>query len=650
MILQPAKKKRMPEDDSFVGIRVGVLVLLAFVVFGILIFRLWYMQILTGDDYVASATGNRTRTVMVEAPRGVIYDRNGEPLVENRGGLSVGLLPMDMYDPNDQAAEFQAEIASLGKVLGMSTGDVLQGYKTAKKDPYMTRVLQEDVAEDTVVVYLEEHAEEFPGVIVEKTYLREYPNRALAAHLLGYVGEIDQKDLDEQAFVELKAGAHVGKNGVERQYDSYLRGTDGWKTVEVNAAGQPIDFITDVAAQPGNNLVLTIDKKLQQATEEALQEGIELAHAGDFGNAAGGAAVAIDPRTGEILAMASYPDFDPSVWVGGINQTDQDELYSEQANFPLFNRALNGLYPAGSTFKPFVAAVALNAGVITNDTTFDCYGKFKLLQQTWKCWTTKGHGNNINVLQALEQSCDIFFYNVGYKLYQEPHAPMQAGLREFGFGAKTGIDLPYETDGSRVPDKDWKRETGKTAEDKLWKPGDEINLAIGQGDLLVTPLQLAVACSAIANAAEPDEKDTGGTVWVPHVGLKITDSAGGVIHEFSKELNTSLEIDDDVLRTVRSGMRMVVDDSTGTANDAFYGFPISVAGKTGTAEKKPDDDYALFMGYAPADGNSIPEIVVIAVIEQGGHGSSVAAPVVRRIMEAYYKVPPGGKLPIDPTE
>jgi penicillin-binding protein 2 len=649
MILQPAKKKRMPEDDSFIGIRVGVLLLFAFLVFGILIFRLWYLQILSGDNYVESATGNRTRTIMVEAPRGVIYDRNGEVLVDNRGGLSVGLLPMDMYDPDDDAAGFQKEISSLAGVLGISVGDVLEAYKAAQRDPYMTYVLQQDVAENTVVANLKERSGEFPGVIVEKTYLRQYPYRALAAHLLGYVGEISEKDLDEEDFVDLKAGAHVGIDGVERTYDSYLRGTDGWKTVEVNAAGQPMEFVTDVAAQAGNNLVLTIDKDLQEAAEQAIVEGVQRAHAGGFTNADAGTVVAMDPRTGEILAMASYPDYDPTVWVGGIDSTTYEELLADEANRPLFNRAINGLYPAGSTFKPFVASVALDAGVITKGTTFDCYGKFKLLQQTWKCWAPEGHGSNINVLQALQQSCDIFFYNVGYRLYQEPRAPMQNGLRQFGFGTQTGIDLPGETNGSRVPDKTWKSKTGKTAEEKLWKPGDEINLAIGQGDLLVTPLQLAVACSAVANASMAGT-DISRTVWVPHLALQITDSSGAVIHQFENEAQRRLDISEEVLRTVRQGMRLVVDDPTGTANDAFYGFPVSVAGKTGTSEKKPDDDYALFIAYAPADGNGDPQIVVVAVIEQGGHGSSVAAPVVRRVMEAFFHYEPGGTLPINPTE
>ena len=627
MILEPAKRRRPPEDDSFVGIRVGVLLLAAFLLFGVLGFRLWYMQILSGDQYVASATTNRTRTVMEEAPRGVIYDRNGTVLVENRGGLSVGLLAMDMPDPEKKAFEFGNEISSLAQLLGMSKGDVLKGYQAAARDPYITYVLQEDVPENTVVAYLKEHSADFPGVIVQTAFLREYPNRALASHVLGYVGEIRANDIDQQAFLSLKAGAHVGLDGVERQYDSYLRGTDGWKTVEVDAAGNPKRIVDDYPAVPGNNLFLTIDSNLQKVAQEALVEGIQRAHASGFVNAAGGAVVAMNPQNGEILAMASYPDYDPSVWVGGISNTDFQELNNDP-NAPLFNRALNGLYPAGSTFKPFVASVALNTGVITVDQTFDCTGKFSLKGQTWK--DSGGAHGNVNVVQAIEQSCDVFFYNVGYLMWQQQSAPLQNGLRSFGFGLKdgTGVDLPGETDKTRVPDRTWKRLTGQTAEEQAWKPGDEINLAIGQGDLLVTPLQLAVACSAIAN---------NGTVWVPHVGLQITDASGRVIRPFQSEVRNNLEISSTILKAVRRGMRLVTSDPNGTAYEAFQDFPVSVGGKTGTAQVNPRDDYALFMGYAPADGTTDPQIVVVAIIEQGGHGSSVAAPVVRRVMQAYFK-------------
>lgn len=646
MILEPVRKKKPIEDDSFVGIRVGVLLLFALVLFGVLGFRLWYLQILSGDEYAGSATVNRIRTITVEAPRGVIYDRNGEKLVENRGGLSIGILPMYMYDPEKEAAEFYGEVSRLAELLEMPLSDLLDKYEEAKRDPYMTYVVAEDVSEEKVVAYLKEHSHEFPGVEVEKTYLREYPFKALAAHVLGYVGEISKSDLEREEFAGLTAGAHVGKDGVERQYDSYLRGTDGWKKVEVNAAGQPVEFIEDVPAEAGFNLVLTLDAKLQKAAEEAIVEGVQRAHQDGFVNAAGGAVVAMDPLSGEILAMASYPDYDPSIWAGGIATERYAELTAEEANHPLFNRAVNGLYPAGSTFKPFVAAVALDAGIVNWDTIIHCGGKFTAAGQTWRDWTTDGHGD-LNLVAAIAQSCDVYFYNLGYLLYQQTSPVLQEGLRRFGFGSQTGVDLPGETEGSRVPDKTWKRQAGQTAEEQKWKPGDEINLAIGQGDLLVTPLQLAVALSALVNG---QGENGDGVVWVPRLALQITNSTGAVVHQFESEKAGELGMGADILNKVRRGMRLVTSDPSGTAYDAFRDFPVAVGGKTGTAEKAPDDDYALFMGYAPADGQSDPEIVVVAVIEQGGHGSSVAAPVVRRVMEAYFGYEPSGSEIVPVTE
>jgi penicillin-binding protein 2 len=631
MILERVKKRRQPEDDSFLGIRIGVLLLIAFVLFGVLTFRLWFLQILSGDAYVIEATNNRVREVVVEAPRGVIYDRNGEIMVENRAGLTIGLLPMDMIDPEDDPEGFQLEIAKLSVLLAISEEDLLKAYEKAKKDPYLTYTVQEDVAENPVVTYLKEHTLEFPGVEVEKSFLRQYPFKSLATHLLGYVGEVDANDLDQQLFQGLLGGAHVGKNGVERTYDAQLRGTDGKRTVEVDAAGRPKRFLEDVAAKPGNNLVLTIDSELQEAAENAIVDGIQRAHEEGFTNAAGGAVVALDPNTGQILAFASYPDYDPSLWVGGMATEKYDELNDAAAHNPLFNRALNGLYPAGSTFKPFVAATALNAGIVTKETIFTCNGKFSVSGQTWKCWQTEGHGD-VNLIQAIEQSCDVYFYNLGNLFYNQPTSVLQNGVGLFGFGKQTGVDLPYETDGSRVPDKIWKAEYYENEIDKIWKPGDDINLAIGQGDLLVTPLQLAIALAALAND---------GTVYVPHFGLQIQDASGNVIHQFESEKRGELGMNSEILGTVRKGMRLVTEDPTGTAYNTFYDFPISVAGKTGTSEKKPEDDYALFMGYAPADGNTDPQIVVVAVIEQGGHGSSVAAPVVRRVMEAFFHTESG---------
>jgi penicillin-binding protein 2 len=641
------RARRPGEEDSFVGFRVGVLLVLGLVLFGVIAFRLWYLQILSGDQFVASSVTNREREVIIEAPRGNIYDRNGVPLVQNRAGLSVGFLAMDM--PTADTSEFYSEIYRLSEILDVAPAQLLADYDKAKSEPHKTYVVKEDVDENTVVAYLEENNEQFPGVVVEKAFLREYAHPFVgftAAHILGYVGEISDNDLSQPEFAELKGGTHVGKDGVERQYDSYLRGRDGWRIVEVDASGKPVKVLDENPADTGYNLYLTIDAKVQAAAEDALKEGIRRAHTPipglGFVNAAAGAVVALDPRNGEILAMASYPDYDPEKWVGGISTVDFAEYNSPEANRPLYNRAMNGLYPAGSTFKPFAALAAMDAGLLTWQETHDCWGRYKLpigtgssqTFQIWKCWVYPNGHKTINLYQAIEQSCDFYFYNVGKKTYEQPTPVLQNGVRKFGFGRSTGVDLPGETESSVVPDKVWAREHGTE-----WKTGDEINLVIGQGYLQTTPLQEAVALSALVN---------GGTVWVPHIGLEIKDSSNRSISTMQTEKRGELGIKQEFIDVVKQAMVLVCKARAGTAFAIWRNFSVDVGGKTGTSQVVGInlngtlvDDYALFMGYAPANTTTEPQIVVVAVIEQGGHGSSVAAPVVRRVMEAYFGLPKG---------
>ena len=637
MYLEPVRKQRPPADDPAVGLRLGLLALVAVLLFSVLGFRLWFLQILSGDQYVAMANNNRIRTVDVPAPRGVIYDRNMNVLVKNRGGLSVAILPMDF--PAEGQPQRAALIARLAQLLLIPEEDILLKLDKAKSDPYRVCVIREDVPEDTIVAYLKEHSLEFPGVRVEISYLRQYPRKAFATHILGYVGEISEDELGYEQFRALKAGAQVGKDGVEQVYDSYLRGTDGSREVEVDAAGQPKRVLDLVQPVPGNNLVLTIDNTIQAAAERAEVNGIELAHSAGFKNAAAGAVVAIDPMNGEILAMTSYPDYDPSLWVGGMAQATFAQLNSKEAHNPLFDRATKGQYPAGSTFKPFVAATALSEGLITPSTKFNCTGSYTVDGQVWKCWNTDGHGE-LNLVEALQQSCDVYFYNVGKRLYDQKQAVFQNGVRQFGFGTITGVDLPGEAPyPGRVPDDIWKREHYTSAVDKIYKSGDDINMAIGQGDLLVTPLQLAVGFAAIANADRNGKQ--GGQILVPQVAKQVTDAAGNVIHTFDSKTRSVVSMSPDGLAAIRKGLLLSTTEPLGTAYKAFKDFPIAVVGKTGTAQKAPDDDYALFMGYAPADN---PKILVVSIIEQGG-SSSIAALVARQVLEAYFRT--GTPLPTE---
>ncbi len=648
MFLEPIRKQRPPSDDVSLGVRLGILAAVVVLLFSALGFRLWFLQVLSGDRYVVLADNNRTRSVPVEAPRGVIYDRNGKALVKNRAGLSVGILPMDLRNK-------EQVVPRLAKVLGMPEDDIWKKLKKTEADPYVVAVIKEDVPEAPVVAYLKEHSLEFPGVRVEKVYLRSYPlaknAEVLAPHLLGYVGEISDAQLLQEPFRTLKAGDKVGKDGVELQYDGFLRGTDGSRTVEVDAFGRPKRILAENDPQPGKNLVLTVDGDVQAAAERAITQGIERARLSGFKEAAAGAVVALNPKTGEVLASASYPTYDPAQWVGGMSAKDFAALNSPESHNPLLDRVIMGRYPAGSTFKPFVAATALRQDLITPATVYDDPGTFRIGQQVWRCWKRDGHGE-MDLVQAITQSCDVYFYNLGKTFYEQTGPVLQDGVSQFGFGQATGIDLPGESVG-RVPDKAWKKRVGKTPADQAWRTGDDVNLAIGQGDLLVTPMQLAVAFSAVANAkpvtptagqaAQNDVMD----VLVPRLGKEITDAAGNVIHRFDTERRRQITMRADQLGAIRTGLLGVTSDPNGTAYYAFEGFPIPVAGKTGTAEKKPEKDYAWFMGYAPAND---PQILVVALLEQGGHGSSVAAPMVRQVMESYFHVPATSPIDVPVTE
>lgn len=639
MYLEPIRKQRAPGDDPSIGMRLGLLAVVAIILFSVLGFRLWYLQVLSGDRYIELADNNRLRTVTIEAPRGVIYDRNGVALVSNGAGLSVGILPMDLRNQGEV-------LPRLAQVLDMPLEEIERKVESGRRDPYLVTPIKEHVPETPVVDYLLEHKLEFPGVRVEKTYVRDYTWKDGAVHLLGYVGEISEKELHDERYRNRKPGAQIGKDGVEAVYDNFLRGVDGERTVEVDAAGRPKKELSAKPAIPGKNLVLTIDSTIQEAAERAIKEGMARAHEDGFTDAGAGAVVALNPKNGEILAMSSYPDYDLSKWVGGMSLKDYEYLRSKEARNPLFNRAVNGRYPAASTFKPFVALTALKSDVLSWDKTIFDRGSFRIGKQLWKCWDKDGHGE-VDLVRALRVSCDTYFYEIGKALHELEGPVFQEGVREFGFGRATGIDLPGEEKG-RVPDKDWKKEYGKTDEDKKWKPGDDVNLSIGQGDLLVTPLQLAVAFAAIAND-HTDEK-TGQVVldvMVPRLALEITDAANNSLQQFETERRSQLTVNAEDLDAVRRGLLGVTSKREGTAYAAFKGFPYPVVGKTGTAEKIPEDDYAWFMGYAPADN---PEIVVVALVEQGGHGSSVAAPVVRRVLEAYFKVEAGGPDEITVTE
>lgn len=597
-------------------LRLVVFGVITIIVFGVLLSRLWFLQVLSGQEYALLAENNRARLVSVEAPRGIIYDRAGRVLVDNRPSPAVTLVP--------EVAERRPQVVKdLAEALEMTPDEVLSAVREKRADPLKPRVIKEDVDEETLA-YIAEHQTDFPGVRIEVQARRNYPHGELGAHVLGYLGEISEEEMDSEAD-GYELGDLIGKAGVEKTYENVLRGDKGFRRIEVNAEGEPQKVLSVKEPRPGQNLRLNIDLEIQKAAQESLERAILATRKDGYRNAEAAAAVVLDPQNGEVLALASFPLYEPLSFVGGISETEWKMLNSKDASFPLYNRAISA-YPPGSTFKPLVAVAGVAEDIISPRTVFDCKGTWYGLGRRWpkSDWKRSGHGR-VNLREAIVESCDIYFYNLGHRFYKEPGEGLQSWSRKFGLGATTEVDLPTEARG-RVPTQAWKKEFNKERdpENVSWYPGDTVNLAIGQGDMLVTPLQLARAYGAIAN---------GGVLWQPRVAQARL-GGDNVVDEFLPQKQSELQVSKDLLKRLRGYMREVV--TSGTARGVFAGLPASVAGKTGTAEVQGKDDYAWFVGFAPVDE---PEYVAVVLVEQGGHGGSVAAPAVRGILSQIYDVP-----------
>jgi len=606
-----------PED---VRSRIVILTFIAIGVFAILVSRLWFLQVISGQKYMALAEGNYIRVIAVDAPRGLIYDRNGQVLVNNRPSIGIAVSPQ-IVDKNPEV------LNRLSKILGMSVEGIKEKLEEKKADPLKPRVIARDV-NDKTLAYIEEHKMELPGVDVVTESIRSYPHGALGAHVFGYLGEISEEEFSRLN----KSGGYtlgdiVGKTGIESVYERILKGEKGSQQLEVNAMGKPLSAIKGQDPVPGHNLILTIDLDIQKVAEEALQESIVRARkTKDGANADGAAAVVLDPRNGDVLAMASYPTYSPELFVGGISKDNWAELNKKESNYPLNNRSLMA-FPPGSTFKPVTLMGALAEDLTSTSDTFVCKGKWDGLGKQWGryCWDHSGHGN-LGLTRGMAESCDTVFYVIGHKFYKQTEEKLQYWARVFGFGSQTGIDLPVEFKG-RVPDKEWKFEWNKNNDEyQKWFPGDTVNIAIGQGDMLSTPLQVAAFYGAIAN---------GGTYYRPHLAKAMTSWNDNVKTEFKlkPEDKRSLPISKDIITFTQSTLEKVVVDGTGAA--AFAGFPERVAGKTGTSQVKGKNDFAWFVCYAPVEE---PRYVVAVMVEQGGHGGSTAAPVAREILAAAFGV------------
>jgi penicillin-binding protein 2 len=511
--------------------------------------------------------------------------------------------------------------------------------------------VKEEVGERRID-YLSERAREFPGVKLADTYLRSYPHGDLAAQMLGYVGEINAAQLNVLKSKGYHLGDVIGQAGVEREYDSYLRGTAGLDRLRVNRFGQPrSDLEPIVPPHSGNALRLTIDLKLQQAAEAALRYGIQAAHnSACYGcwAANGGAVVAIDPRDGSIRALASYPTYNPSLYVGSVHQGELDRAgltarTARTANFPILNRAIDAAYPPGSTFKPMTGLAAMEEHLVEPYSTLACTGSYTVARQKFMNWDPFVSAQ-MTMPTALAASCDTYFYQLGYRFYgQRATARLQRWASRFGFGLPTGVDLAPEQTGL-LPTPAWRKRTftKKTDPrewqiDSLWKPGDSIQLAIGQKDLLVTPMQMARFYAAIAN---------GGRLITPHVlmDVELPSSQGQPPKVLPSRPIPAAEptgIDAAALGVIQQGLYEATHSSLGTSTAIFGSFPVAIAGKTGTAEKviDPGDGYprlfdqSWWCGYGPSND---AQLVVCVVIENGGHGGTAAAPAAAKVFEQYF--------------
>jgi penicillin-binding protein 2 len=622
--------------------------MLALAVFAVLFLRLWALQVLSGDQYLQAARNNQLRSVRLHAPRGVIRDRKGRILVTNRPGVAIQIWPADLPDT---WPDRRAELRRLSRVLGIPVRRILEDINRRKGDP-LTPVTVKESARTDQIFFLAEHQAEFPGVEIRPTYLREYPFGRLAAQLLGHVSEISPEQLKARRGRGYRAGDKIGQAGVEAAYDAYLRGSPGEARMRVDSLGHPqSELIPSRQRRPGYTLRLTLDIELQRAAERALEHGIALAHEDGEWAADGGALVALDPRDGAILALASNPTFHPGVYVGRVEPRALRRLVNasaaKEANYPALNRALEGVYPPGSTFKPVTALAALEEHLIQPYSPLACTGSYLAYKQYFDNWDP--YVNEAMTLPtALERSCDTYFYELGnmfYSLPSERGHPLQAWASRFGFGQRTGVDVGPESSGLR-PTPEW-REANFEGFDREWRPGFSIQLAIGQGDLLVTPLQMARFYALIAN---------GGRLVTPHLAEAVEQpgdsrSPALVKRRFAPKPALRTGVDPSALDVVRQGLYAATHGPYGTSSPIFSSFPVPIAGKTGTAEKVVElpgfvglRDQAWWCGYGRAGATATPEIVVCVVIENGGHGGTAAAPAALDVFEQYFHKESAGQV------
>jgi penicillin-binding protein 2 len=602
--------ERRPTLTPKLAFRVAVIGGVALVMFSIIFFRLWYLQVLSGDNYVAAARENRVREIKVQAPRGEIVDRHGQLLVENRHSLSIKVTP----DKLPQAKADREEVyRRLAKLLGLKPARLERRVERELKAlPYSKPTIKQDV-DPNLVAFVLERQEEFPGVEPEREFLREYPHGVIGAHLFGQVGEVSPKQLKDERFNGVEIGDRVGQAGIEAEYDRFLRGRNGAARVEVDALGNLTQTLKREQPRQGEQLRLSLDLNVQRVAQQAL--------AGGTGK---GAFAVMNVKNGEVLALGSQPSFDPNVFTKPITTKQLEALTSKNLGEPLLNRAIQAGYPTGSTFKLITATAALESGHITPSTPLSDPGSLTVGGITFENAGGVAHGV-LALPQALTVSSDVFFYQLGRDM-NEKGMPLQLWAHRLGLGRRTGIDLPGEQPG-RLPTPRWRNSWyKKKLTDRPWSVGDNINLSVGQGDLLADPLQMAVAYAAIAN---------GGRVLRPRLGLRIEDATGRALQELDAPTARHIKMSEENRHAILEGLYGAANAPGGTSTPVFEGFPIPVAGKTGTAEHVGKADQSWYVALAPYPN---PKYVVAVTDEAGGFGADTAAPMARRILAALLDV------------
>ncbi|MGQ9647791.1 MAG: penicillin-binding protein 2 [Thermodesulfobacteriota bacterium] len=578
------------------------------IAFSVIVVSLWYLQVIKGSDFQQMSTNNCIRIRENPAARGMIFDRKGRILALNRPSFEVYFVPEDLKE-NPEV------LVGVGRMLNMNPEEIQGKLETQKRRVAFRPVkIKSDIGWNELAK-IETHRVHLPGIFVDVRPRRTYPHGPLASHLIGYLGEVDENELRESRGALYRLGAMIGKYGVEYQWESYLRGVDGGRQIEVDALGREIKQLRSVEPFPGNNLTLTIDFDLQKVAEEAFQEKT-------------GALIAMDPKTGRILAMVSKPSFDPNIFARNISAEEWKSLV-ENPFSPLQNKGIQGQYPPGSVFKIITAIAGLETGAITPHTQMTCRGIYRYGNRDFRCWREEGHGT-INLHRAMVESCDIYFYQVGLKVGVDAIAHY---AEEFGLGAVTGIALSHEKPGV-VPSASWK----KRRMGSPWYSGETLSVAVGQGYIKATPLQLVMLISAIAN---------GGRLYLPQVVEKVEDVYGNVLREWPPWEMKRVDVSEKTLEIIQQALMGAVNDPRGTGWACMLK-GTKVAGKTGTAQvikmaqdfKKGDmermplklRDHAWFVAYAPFED---PIIAVVVLVEHGGYGGAAAAPIAKKVIEKY---------------